>query len=53
MLKIIPNIWRKKAYLQVFDCKYITFKNYANMFEHMEIAASIYEGVVEPSYKKN
>ena len=22
------------------------------MFEHMEIAESIYEGVVEPSYKK-
>ena len=34
-----------------FDCESITFKAALNIFERMEIAESIYEGVVEPSYK--
>ena len=42
----MPNIWSKQEYVQVFDCKYITFKKAVNMFEWMEIAESIYEGVV-------
>ena len=47
----MPNIWSKQAYVKVFDCKYITFKEANNIFECMEIAEYIYEGVVEPSYK--
>ena len=46
------KIWSKQAYIQGFDCESINFKRYVNMFERMEIAESIYEGVVEPSYKK-
>ena len=37
--------------MQGFDCKYIIFKNAVNMFERMDIEESIYEGLVEPSYK--
>ena len=50
LFKIMPNIWYKQACVQGFDCKSISFKKYVNMFEQMEIAGSIYEGVVEPSY---
>ena len=46
------NVWSRQAYVQVFDCEYIAFKKAVNIFEHMEIAKSIYKGVVEPSYKK-
>ena len=46
------NSWSKQAYLQGFDCDSITFKKAFNIFDCMEIAESIYEGVVEPSYKK-
>ena len=46
----MPNTWYKQAYVQRFDCKYISFKKYVNMFERMETTESIYEGVVEPSY---
>ena len=38
--------------MQGFDCEYILFKKSVNMFELMEISESIYEGVVETSYKK-
>ena len=38
-------------YTQGFDCESISFKKSVNMFEKMDIAESIYEGVVEPSYK--
>ena len=38
--------------MQVFDCEYITFKKAVHMFECMEIAESLYEGVVEHSYKQ-
>ena len=46
ILNSMHNIWSKQAYFQGFDCKSILFKNDVNMFEHMEIAGSIYEGVV-------
>ena len=52
LLNSTPNIWSRQAYVQGFDCESITFKKAVNMFEHMEISESIYEGVVEPSYKK-
>ena len=41
LLNSMPNIWSKQAYVQGFDCKYITFKNDVNMFERMDIAESI------------
>ena len=50
LLNSIPNSWSKQAYVQSFDCETIYFKNAANMFERMEIAEDIYEGVVTPSY---
>ena len=51
-LSTMPNSWSKQAYVQGFDYESITFKKSVNMFEQMEIAESIYEGVSEPSYKK-
>ena len=51
-INIMPNSWSRQAYVQGFDCEFITLKKAVNMFEHMEIAESIYKGVVEPSYKK-
>ena len=39
--------------MQGFDCESITFKKSVNMFERMEIAESIYEGVLEISYKQS
>ena len=47
----MPNIWSKLVYVQDFSYESISFKKYVNMFEHTEITESIYEGVVEPSYK--
>ena len=44
------NRWFKQAYVQGFDCEYISFKKAFDMFEKMEISESIYEFVVEPSY---
>ena len=52
-LNSMPNIWYRQAYVQGFDCESIDFKKYFNLFEHMEISGSIYEGVVETSYKKS
>ena len=51
LLNSIPSSWYKQAYIQDFDCESITFKKAVNMFESMEIDESIYEGVIEPSYK--
>ena len=48
----IPNRWSRQAYVQGFDCEYINFKKAVNMFERMEIDESIYEGIVEPTYRK-
>ena len=36
----------------VFTGKHVTFKQAVNIFELVEIYENIYEGVVEPSYKK-
>ena len=41
----MPTRCYKHAYVQGFDCEYITFKKYVNMFECMEISEYIYEGV--------
>ena len=46
----MPNSWSKQAYVQGFDWKSISFKKDSNMFERVEIAEYIYQGVVEPSY---
>ena len=48
LLNGMPNSCSKKAYVQGFDCGYISFDKSVNMFEQMYIAKSIYEGVVEP-----
>ena len=50
LLKSMSNIWSKQASVQVFDFKTFTLKKYVNMFEHIEISETIYEGVIEPSY---
>ena len=46
----MPNGWSSQAYVQGFDCDYITKKD-LNIFERMEVAGSIYEVVEEPYYK--
>ena len=46
LLNGMPNSWFWQSYVQVFDCESITFKKSVNMFESMETAGSIYEGVV-------
>ena len=51
ILNSMHNIWYRHAYVQGFDCESITFKKAVNMLERMEIDESIYEGVVETSYK--
>ena len=50
LLNSMPNRRSKQAYVQGFYCESITFKKAVDRFEHVEIAESIYEGVVEPSY---
>ena len=39
------NSWSKVAYVQGFECEYITFKKLVSMFEWTEIADSIYAGL--------
>ena len=51
LLNIMSNSFIMQAYVQVFDCIYITFKNSVKLFELMEIAEYFYRGVVEPSHK--
>ena len=46
LLDSMPTIWSKQSYVQGFDCELKTFKKAVNMFEGMEIAESIYEGIV-------
>ena len=46
LLNSLHNSWSKQAYIKGFDCESITFIKYSNMFERMEIADSIYKGVV-------
>ena len=50
LLNSMPNIRSKQSYVQGSDCESISFKKDVNMFERMETAESIYEGVVENSY---
>ena len=50
LLNGMHNIWYKQAYVQGFDSRSISLKEAVNIFERMEIAESIYEDVVEPSY---
>ena len=50
LLNSTPNSWYKQTYVQGFDFESISFKMSVNIFECMEIAESIYEGVVTPSY---
>ena len=52
ILNSMNNSWYKKSYIQELDCEYILLKKAANMFDPMEITESIYEGLVEPYYKK-
>ena len=52
LLNSIPDGWHKQSYVQGFDCDNASFKKSVNMFEHTEIAESIYESVVEPPYNK-
>ena len=52
ILNIMPNRRYKQAYVQGFDCEYISFKKDVHIFERTEIDEYIYKGVVEPSYKK-
>ena len=42
----MSNSWSRQAYVQGFDCEFITLKKAVNMFERMEISESTYEGVV-------
>ena len=48
----MPTSWSKHDYVKGFDCESILFKKSVNMFERMKITEYIYEGVVEPSYKR-
>ena len=50
LLNCIPNSWYKQAYVQGFDCEYISFDKPVNIFYQMDISESINEGVVEPSH---
>ena len=38
--------------MHIFDCKYISLKKYADIFEHIEIDEYIYGGVLEPTHLK-
>ena len=38
--------------MQVFDFKDVNFNQAINMFEHMKVVKSSYEGVLELSYRK-
>ena len=46
ILNIMPNSWSKQDYVQGFPWEYFSFNKAVNVFENMETAESIYEGVV-------
>ena len=46
LLSSMPNRWIKYPYVQVFDFKFINFKASVNIFECMEVAESIFEGIL-------
>ena len=52
MLNSITITCSKHAYVQCFEFDSINIQRTVNMFERMEIAEYIYEGVLELSYKK-
>ena len=52
LLNIISNSWSNQACVQGFDYESIKSKSAVNMFERMETAEYIYEGVLEPSNEK-
>ena len=52
LLNSTPNGWSKQACVQGHGWESLNFFKAVNMFDRMEISESIYEDVVEPSYKK-
>ena len=44
ILHAVPNSWKKKDYIQVWDSEGRPYKDTRDMFDHMEIVESIYEG---------
>ena len=53
ILNSMPGRWSKQAYVQGLDCEYILLKKTVNMFKRIEMAESVYKGVVELSYKSH
>ena len=49
VLHSMPNGWAKQDFIQSFYFETSPFKEAIYMFDHMEIAESIYEGGAEPS----
>ena len=45
-LNSMPNTWIMQAYVQGFYCESVTFKKAVNMFKCVDIAESIYKGLV-------
>ena len=50
LLKSMPDIFSKQAYVQGFDCEAVSFKRAADIFDYMEMSESVNEDVVPPSY---
>ena len=48
----IPKCCNWQAYVPGFDFEAVNFKQAVNMFETINIARNIYEGIVHPYYKK-
>ena len=48
LLHCMPNFWIIQMYVQGFYFETVTCKQVINIFEIMEIAEGIYEGVVDP-----
>ena len=51
LLHSMPNLWDGNYFLQGFGFGVVPLKKEINMFEHMNISASIYEVAVEPYAK--
>ena len=49
----ILNHWSKRSSGHDFDFEPAFLKQAVNIFESLEISENIYEGVLEPSYKKS
>ena len=45
LIQAVPNSWAQQAYLQGWDFGGINYKDTCNMFERMEIAKAICEGL--------